>query len=94
MPRKPLPQSIDTMGEVLEGQRAGAPDSQPAGRMASHTYGNTAGQQDGMVKVTYRLPADLVEALRTRYHRARLAGHEVTMGEMLAEALRRYLGEG
>lgn len=94
-PKETVPPPAEgIMDKVLPGHTPSTPEAQPSGDTASHTDGTPDGQKDGgMAKVTYRLPADLVERLRRRHLEQRLEGNDQTMGEMVAEALRRYLAE-
>ncbi len=104
-PRKRTPDNTvqkpeDNLQAMLGGQMAsaperhpdGEPEAQPSGDTASHTASRMACQQDGaMVKVTYRLPADLVRRLRHAYADQSTRLERRTMSDMVAEALSAYL---
>ena len=94
MPKDTIP-APDPIATMLTGQTASAPEPQPSGDTANQKAGHMAGQQDGdMVKVTYRLPADLVRRLRHAYADQSTTQERQTMSDMVAEALRRYLAPG
>jgi len=92
-PKETVPPPAEgIMDKVLPGHTPSTPEAQPSGDTASHTDGEPEGQKDGdMVKVTYRLPADLVRRLRHAYAEQSTTQERRTMSDMVAEALQRYL---
>lgn len=94
-PKETVPPPAEgIMDKVLPGHTPSTPEAQPSGDTASHTDGEPEGQKDGdMVKVTYRLPKDLVRRLRHAYAEQSTDKKKLTMGEMVAEALRAYLAK-